>query len=430
MVCNVISSGLKHMRRPNVTRLRAWQNLCPNVCAKTLVFGVQVLLIGAWLPAAYAQSEPIVPATPAATETEAPQAGAVPEAVAVPKAVEVPVAVTASTAVAAPGADFAAPGNVVATEAKPATKKAWPWRGAISFRNLTSVTAFDKSYQQSYLPSEALGVLMTPRYMLTDKLSIGLWQYATVELTNTADTTYYREPVLSDTMVMLGWSALNTIKTKNDDGSDNKVPHGVALTLSGIAALPTSKASIAKQLYTSLGVGVGARYVWHDLTVGLNTRFQHSFYKNTTMQYAAQPITSCSGEAAACDPSLLSSGVRSPDWRILAIGSVSYQITEKLGVSVSGGEIMDWLPALTPANNPAIGAHNSLVPTGDDTRFRALMYTGAGVDYAIVSWLSAGIGLETYNSQLTLNSTYEAPMVNRYTTAYLELSLALDGLPH
>ena len=58
------------------------------------------------------------------------------------------------------------------------------------------------------------------------------------------------------------------------------------------------------------------------------------------------------------------------------------------------------------------------------------MYTGAGVDYTIVPWLSAGVGIEGYYSQLTLNSTYEMPWVNRYMTGYLELTVALDGLPH
>ncbi len=374
-------------------------------------------------PTAPAPTEPTKPAeTPAAAPAPAEPAPAAPAVIA-------PVAIvpTAVTPTEAPAPDAAATPSVSA-EAKPEEKKKfWPWRGSVSFRNMTSLTAFDQSYEQSYLPSETLGALITPRYAFNDTMSIGLWQYATVELTNTANTTYYREPTLSDTIVSFAWTALNTAANA---AKDDKPTSAFVLSVQGVLGLPTSKASLAKNLYVAPGIGVGGRYRWHDLTVGLTTRFQHSFYKSTTMQYDAQPITTCTGEAFGCSPSLLSSGVRSSENRILAIGSLGYSFTEKLSVSLSAGEIMDWVPALTSASVPVAGVGKVDVPAGDDQRFRALMYWGAGVDYSILPWLGAGIGIETYNSQLKLDSTYETPMINRYTTAYVELSVALDGLPH
>ena len=403
---NAISNGLKHMRRPNVLRSNAVSAILISLVASALSLS------------AFAQ-EPAPTAAPAPT-TE-PVKPAEPAVVPAPAATAMPAAATASDAATAPSTG-------VAAEAKPAKAK-WPWKGAVSFRNLTSATLFDRSYLQTYHPSEALGVLISPRYQINDTMSVGIWQYATVELTNTADTTYYREPTLSDTILLFGWTALNTVKPPVDE-DDKTPPHGVALSLSGVVGLPTSKASIAKQLYTSLGLGVGARYMWRGLTVGLNTRFTHNFYKGTMAQLQAQPITTCTGDALGCDPSLMSTGVRSSDWRVMAIGSVSYSINDKWGVSVSAGEIMDWLPRLTAASIPAIGANGELIPVGDDQNFRALMYWGAGVDYQIVSWLGAGVGIETYNSQLKLDSTYQTPMVNQYTSVYLELNVALDGLPH
>jgi hypothetical protein len=416
--CNAILNGLKHMRRPNVFRSNA--ALAIPTLGRAILAS---LMAGALSASAFAQ-EPA--AAPAAEPTKPAETAKPAEPVIVP--VATPADAASIPAAVTPVDAGATPATGVAAEAKPAKAK-WPWKGSVSFRNLTSITALDRSWEQSYLPSEALGVLISPRYQINDTMSIGMWQYATVELTNTANTTYYREPTLSDTILLFGWTALNTVKPP-EDPEDKTPPHGVALSLSGVVGLPTSKASIAKQLYTSLGVGVGARYMWHGLTVGLNTRFSHNFYKTTMAQLQAQPITTCTGDALGCDPSLLSTGVRSPDWRIMAIGSVSYSINDKWGVSVSAGEIMDWLPSLSAANISAIGANGTSLPVGDDQNFRALMYWGAGVDYQIVSWLGAGVGVETYNSQLKLDSTYETPMFNRYTSMYLELNVALDGLPH
>ena len=344
---------------------------------------------------------------------------------------------TTSTAIpAAPLAEAATPAAAPAPAAstpdvtadKPAEKdkKPWPWSGAVTFRNMTSATALDPGYEQTYLPSEALALLITPRYKINDTMAIGLWQYATVELSNTANTRYYREPQLSDTLVSFNWGAY---KTKFGDVTDKKNTDGFALSLQGIWGLPTSKASIAKQMYSALSLGVGARLTTHKFTVGLTTRFGHNFYKSNTMQYESPWLTTCTGTAEGCDP-YQSSGVRSSEWRILAIGSLSYAITEKLGVSVSAGEIMDWLPRFDQASVRVPGGQPITVGSAGDQNFRALMYYGIGADFAILDWLAIGAGLETYNSQQKLDSSYETPFVNRYSTMYLEVSVALDGLPH
>ncbi len=390
------------------------------VCALGIVFAPTAALAG---------DPPDTPAASAAPAAAAPAVApaAVPDAAAVvvtPAPAVAPAVPASPTESAAPSTLPVATAEVAATE-----KKTWPWRGTIAFRNLTGTTAFAPDYEQSYLPYEGLGLMIAPRFQLNDTMSVGIWQYATVELSNTGNSTYYREPQLSDTMLSFAWSALNTAAWfKSEKGE--KPPSAFVLTLQGMLGLPTSKASIAKQLYTAPGIGLSARYTWRDLTVSLTSRFQHSFYKSTTMQYNAQPITTCTGDAFGCDPSLQSSGVRSTQNRILAIGSLSYSITDKLSVSVSAGEIMDWLPSLSAATIPVVGSSPTQLAAAGDQNFRALMYWGAGVDYSILSWLGAGIGLETYNSQLKADSTYETPMINRYTTAYLELSVALDGLPH
>ena len=384
--------------------------------------------------AADAQEVPEASAPPAPTplaDTPAPPAQPpAPDSNSVPASLAAPAALAPAPA-ATPTTDTRTTSTlpVATAEAAATDKKAWPWRGIIAFRNLTSTTLFVPDYEQTYAPYEGLGLMIAPRYMLNDTMSIGLWQYSTVELTNTGNTTYYREPQLSDTMVNFGWTVLNTaagIKVEKTE----KPPTGFSLTLQGIVGLPTSKASQAKQLYMAPGIGLSGRFSWRDLTVSLTSRFQHSFYKTTEAQFNAQPITTCTGDAFGCDPSLQTTGVRSAENRILAIGSLSYSITEKLSASISGGEIMDWLPSLAATTISVTGGAPVQLTPGNDQNFRAIMYWGAGIEYSVFAWLGAGIGLETYNAQLKLDSTYETPGINRYTTAYLELSLALDGLPH
>ncbi len=368
---------------------------------------------------------PAPPAQPPAAQPPAPDTNAVPASLAAPAALAPAQAATPTTDA---GTTTTLP--VATAQAAATDKKAWPWRGIIAFRNLTSTTLFVPDYEQTYAPYEGLGLMIAPRYMLNDTMSIGLWQYSTVELTNTGNTTYYREPQLSDTMVSFGWTVLNTAAGILKVEKTERPPTGFSLTLQGIVGLPTSKASQAKQLYMAPGIGLSGRFSWRDLTVSLTSRFQHSFYKSTEGQFNAQPITTCTGDAFGCDPSLQTTGVRSAQNRILAIGSLSYSFTEKLSASISGGEIMDWLPSLAATTISVTGGAPVQLTPGDDQNFRAIMYWGAGIDYAVFAWLGAGIGLETYNAQLKLDSTYETPGINRYTTAYLELSLALDGLPH
>ena len=306
----------------------------------------------------------------------------------------------------------------------------------MAVRNLVGVTSFNPGYEQTYLPTEAIGLLLTPRYQINKTMSVGAWQYATLELDNTAGTRYYREPTLSDTTLSFAWTAIQpdvpepTPEQAADPAfkPDPNAHDGFTLSLQGIWGLPTSKASLAKGLYSALSLGAGARYTKKGFTASLNARGGHNFYKNTTMQYETPWLTSCVGGQGACD-AFQSSGVRSPEWRLLAIGSLSYQITEKLGVSVSYGEIMDWLPSLGTTTLHGSNSTITVNDTANDQRFRALMYAGAGVEYALLDWMGVGVGYEDYYAQQKLDSTYEMPW-NRYGSVYLELNFALDAIPH
>ena len=377
----------------------------------TAVLGFGVLVFGA---AAWAQDAPsTAPATPAAPVL----AVTAPDAATAVDAVSAAVPVTPS--------DGAAAAGVVASAA--GAKPPGHMRGAIAFRNLTGVTALTPDYEQSYLPYEGLGILMTPRWQLNETMSIGLWQYATVELSNTGNTKYYREPQLSDTSLSFGWTVLNAT---GGNKTAVKSQDGLNINVQAMLGLPTSKASLAKQLYASTGIGVSTRLVFHGLTASLITRGIHNSYKSTTMQYDAPWLHNCTGTSQGCEP-FQSTGVRSGEWRMLLIGSLAYAITERLGASVSAGEIMDWLPPLQPAQIATTGTTGltRIQPSPDASNFRALMYWGVGTEFAILDWLSAGVGLETYNAQLKANSTYETAFVNRYTTMYVELSVGLDVIP-
>lgn len=418
------------MRKTDIWKTESSTNCDAPHAATVLVLLACATVTFAFSTTAFADPDsdraPGASPTPATTQPTTTEPSASPSTPNTPSPAAIPEA-PPSAAAAEAATSTTGDGDTVATAAKSAEpKKRWPWRGAVTLRNMTSATLLTPAYEQTYLPSETLALMLTPRYAFNDTMSIGLFQYATVELTNTSNTKYRNEPQLSDTLVSFAWAAL---AGKIGDKDDPKNHNGYGVGLQAVWGLPTSKASIARNVYSSFGIGGNGRVTLYGVTASLMARASHNFAKSSTMEFDDHQILSCVGEGAAgCSSSLLSTGVRTAAWRLMTIGSLSYPITNDLVVSLGAGQITDWLPDLNPATVSAYGAPPTTLSTAGDQNFRAIMYWGVGVDYNILSWLSAGLGLETYNLQLKGNGTYELPFVNRNTSMYLQFAVALDGV--
>ncbi len=289
------------------------------------------------------------------------------------------------------------------------------WAGSsLSYRNMYGATGILKDTEQTWNPTYVMALVLAPRFAITKSLTIKAWNYSTQELTQNDDTTYKNEPTLSDTLVTLSWSAL---KDKES---------GFSIGFDGQIGLPTSKASQAKRLYAMTGVGVGVAWSKWDISASYTSRFSHMFTGYTTVSLQKPSLATCAAGPEGCD-NWSQTGARSANYRFVNIGSLGYKVNDILSFSVAGGIINDLLPALSPAtlsNTPTFGPPAVITAGSDNTTLRGLMYYGVGAEFHVATGIAIGIGSETYNSALKLDSTYQTPFFNRYTSFYVELSVA------
>ena len=292
------------------------------------------------------------------------------------------------------------------------------WAGSsITYRNLVSMPTLAPAYEQTYNPNYANALLILPQFRLTDRLSLRGWQYTTLELTQADDTNRNHEVVLSDTIVTLAGSV---VKAK-----DNSL--GASVTVSGNVALPTSKSSQARTLYFGTGLGAAFGLKRGPFSLSYSTRGTLNVYRSQVGEIEKPWIQQCSGLSEGCDP-FVTNGRRNAKWSALNIASLAWAPKEWLSFSASAGMIHSLLyPQRSSQVQVATGTAQVEVAR-ENTDLRVLMYWGLGAEFQVGKGIGLGIGAETYNPQLSLNSTYESAFINRYTSFYLDVQIDPDKL--
>ncbi|HEY3360024.1 MAG TPA: hypothetical protein VGQ83_42630 [Polyangia bacterium] len=294
--------------------------------------------------------------------------------------------------------------------------KKYPFRNTtLTFWQNMSMLTFDKGAEQTWNPTYSWLLRFTPRYYLTDKLSLRLKVDLGVEWTNSDETTYYHQPLWEDI-----WFDAVYAKAYVDKATGIDVTPGLRFVL------PASKSSQARTLY----VGVSPGLTFHRSfklphKMGLELTYAFRYTKNlnhyTTAQYDAPTIGSCGVTGSGDCGRFTHSGSRNVSHGFQNILMVDWEITKRLRASQMVAFFNNLLYGLSDT-----GAF-PLDPKYD-VNMRAAIWYLTELDYDVHRWLTLGIGVSTYNPQLTEGSTYRAPFFNRYTELMLAATFNLDQI--
>ena len=288
------------------------------------------------------------------------------------------------------------------------------WRESeVTYRNTASLLSVKKDEELTYNPYYAMWLGASLRGWFSKVFYGGVDVGVTREVTDADDTTMSGEYLLDDIELSAGAARFYTIPKAD-----------ITISASATVITPTSKLSDSRSLLLGIrpAVSLGRKF---DVLEGLSLEYAFSttkfFNRHTTAQRDAPLIPGCSSSDGFCD-SFTHMGDRNPEWRLANQAAVSLDFTPWIGASLSGAIVTDLLyPQEAP--DPAV----SLEPVaGTDLRYN--MEYNAEVYALPVKWLTVALGLYTYNPQLSPDSTYEKPFVNRYSTVYLDLRLDIGEL--
>ncbi len=338
---------------------------------------------------ATAQPAPVAPAGPAA-----PTAG--------------PDATVTGTAVVvgSPTVPKDAPAQAPATKSTEPPKPA-PFRGStfIFDQSMSTATAhLEPTPQQSYIPLYTWWLSFRPRYNITDKLAASARFDFYKELTNTSDTTYFREDVFGDIWLTLSYGT--PLATK---GPWRRTRVG----LSGNVILPTSKASQARGLYTTLSGGPNIRQVvplrdkqdtaFSSLDFSLSASYSHPFTRSTTADGLENTIPRQDLNGRPVQSNDISGRTMS-NHRVLATLGAGVAIVPKLHYSLSMIVINGWNYAPKEDITVQTATGPTAVPRSDDsTLFVQSTWFNTSIDYDPIDELSLSLGYYNQAGVLAAN---------------------------
>ncbi len=294
----------------------------------------------------------------------------------------------------------------VATAA-PAAKGPGLFDGSsLTYRNVASAYTFSKSVDPTWNPYYAQALILAPRVNLSKQFYVSGSLFIFREITQADSNTYANETTFSDTLFTLGYRAYKNEKL------------GLGINFDAQVAIPTSKGSRMRTLMLGTGLGMSSSWSKGPVRVAWITRGSRYWNRYTTGELEKPWLSSCK-VGAGCDP-FLNTGVRNTEYRWLNIGTVTWQATKKFSVTVLGGEFADWLYAL---HGTTLGDGTTVNPQPDNVSFRATMYWNINLEYEVIDGLGIATGIETFNSQLAPNSTYQAPYFNRNAGVYLDFNI-------
>jgi hypothetical protein len=313
-------------------------------------------------------------------------------------------------------------------EANPFAKlvKKYPFRNSsLSFwQNMNLLGITSKGAEQTWNPTYSWLWRLQPRYYLNDKFFVRLKVDLEIEWTNSDETTYYHEPLWGDI-----WLDAVSPKLYKDKLT------GIDVSPSFRFVLPASKASQARSLYVGLSPGVGLHRSFklpHKMAIDLSYAFMYQKNLNhySTVQFDSPTISSCAGAFGGDCGMFLHSGARNPSHAFMNIFLVDWEITKKLRASQMIALFNYLLYDTTPGTVELAGGPTVTVGTDPayDINMRAAIWWLTEVDYDVHRWVTLGLGLSTFNPQLTDDSHYRYPFFNRFTELMISATFNLDQI--
>lgn len=295
-----------------------------------------------------------------------------------------------------------------------APRKRSPWRGSsLSYRNAATAITFDRSAELTYNPTWDMVLSLSPRYWLSDTLSLSANLDIQHELTESDYTTRANETLIGDVSLQLG--AMNFAR----------IP-GIGVDMSGAISLglPTSLASRGDTLLFALAPSLRLSRnfdVLSGLHIGYTLRFSKRFHEYTTAAYETPRISACSvGGSMSCD-SFLSTGLLNTSFMVLNNFDVSLAFTDWVVFSTSFGIATSWI--YDGIEDDRIS--NQPVESTDQ---RYAFIADLGLTFTPWRPLNIRAGASSIHPQLKPTDGYRAPYFNRYTAVYLDLRLDVVAL--
>jgi hypothetical protein len=267
--------------------------------------------------------------------------------------------------------------------------------------------------QQSYVPDYRWWMSLRPRWNFSDRFRVQARLDFYKELTNSQDTTYYREDTFGDIWTDAIYS---TPLAETGPWKNTKVSVGAR------AIWPTSKQTQGQGVYVTLGgqAGISQKIPLRGedapfldfARVGLSFTYLHAFSNSTTpdnygnFAYTRQNVDGFSFISHQLTGQTLS------EHTLYAIVDTGLQITPKLGFTLDWILINQWhyQPTAFCASGLAAPPPGSPCPapnnTQPDNQFTQLGWFLTSLDYEIIPELSVGLGY--YNLANTVGPNGQA----------------------
>lgn len=287
------------------------------------------------------------------------------------------------------------------------------FRGSrVTYRNSVTAISFDESAELTYDPTYVMTLGLGPRWWFADQGYLRAGLTVGRELTESNWTTESGETYLGDTTVAVGSPMLW------------KAPV-IGTTFSAELGLrfPSSKASQARTLLTAIEPRVGVRRTFGVLSgiwVGYGMLLARDFHEFTTAQRESSLIPGACDVDASCARHL-NSGVRNTTWRMSHTLDAGIAFTDWLSLGGAFGVHAHYLHPASEIED------ESFEPLPDEN---ARYFFSYDLEATVTPWrpLVVGLGASTFNEQLAPDSTFRAPVFNRFTQVYLDLRLDVAEL--
>jgi hypothetical protein len=279
-------------------------------------------------------------------------------------------------------------------------------------QSLTTSTAhLEPSPQQSYVPFYGWWFSLRPRYNFTDKLRLqGRLDYYK-ELTNSQETTLYREDVFGDIWTDLVYSTPLAVAGR---WKNTKV------TLGARALWPTSKQSQAQGLYVALGATAGVTQkipirgdgatALNSARVGLSFTYLHPFTPATTStNYGGFAYVRENVEGFSFVSDQLT-GQPLVNHTLYAIADTGLQVTPKLGLTLDMIWINQWHYLPTDSVIISLPTGTFTIPrSSSDQQFTQLLWFVAAAEYELLPEVSLGVGYYNLTNAISPDGTVRGP---------------------
>ncbi len=306
------------------------------------------------------------------------------------------------------GGDTTAPASDKPSEASATEKKETklPFRGSTFLfdQSMSTQTAhLEWSPQQSYIPLYEWWFSFRPRWYFNEHVYVWARFDLTKELTNSQDTTLYREDVFGDI-----WTDLRYTSPIEAIHKDFKATAGVR------ALWPTSKESQGNGIYVTTGLttsasqkitinGESAKFL-NDAEFILGVNYSHPFSRATTptnpnLNYVRQ---NTEGRSFGSDQLR---GTPLSNHTLLASIHGGLSVTPKLSASLDMIWINSWkYPAPGNVTVPVSGGSVDVPRSGDDHLFNQRTWFIASADYSLTDEVSLGLGYYNLANELNPSS--------------------------